>query len=763
MPNKNLDAFSWISDTRYGNSSDILEFGEQHIRNLNSSYANIINLSNNLGHSENPEIVTNGSNVYALWLDDTNGNIDIYFRRSVDNGSTFGETVNLSNNPGGSLNPTMVASRNTKNLYVVWEHIPGNNGEIFFTRSTDNGATFGTPIKIGNNTGLNGFPQVALSETNSNVHVVWHDSENGVMLRRSTDNGATFGKPIILSDENVDSQNPQIAISDDNNVYVAWQSNPQGRNGEIVFTRSTDNGSTFGKPISVTNENGSMPYNGSELIQNNSSDRKKQNILSFHPRLVSVPESKKLYVIWYSGFNVFHKNYHLLTDIYFTRSTDNGATFGKPISLTNYSVWAKSTDNGVPFVSPISLSGYSGWAPEPQIAISDDNNVYVAWQSNPQGRNGEISFAKSTDSGATFETPIILSDKSVDSQNPQIAISQDNNAYLVWNNNATGNEEIMLHKASPKNMDLISPNSIQKETDLPNNTTRYLPTMNPKRIALVERTFTDAAYDKSLYLFYNIKHNQSSNITKYTNLFSSKVIKQHSILPEFEIIVNHLKWLTPQSNVTILTDADVHDNPSLFMHNGTIKYDVVILGHNEYVTQLEYNNLRQFVASGGLLILLDGNVVYAEVKYDKENQTITLVKGHRWEFDGTFGLKSIDERWPNETTEWIGSNYCECHGDDIRFGNNPFGVRHNEEQYITNPGAKIILDYHAYNVSKTKYLPRDFKIATYELDYEKGKVITLGLFTDDALFNNDKFKKFFDSLLYYYLFREQNPQLTKVS
>jgi len=606
VPNKNLDAFSWISDTRYGNSSDILEFGEQHIRNLNSSYANIINLSNNLGHSENPEIVTNGSNVYALWLDDTNGNIDIYFRRSVDNGSTFGETVNLSNNPGGSLNPTMVASRNTKNLYVVWEHIPGNNGEIFFTRSTDNGATFGTPIKIGNNTGLNGFPQVALSETNSNVHVVWHDSENGVMLRRSTDNGATFGKPIILSDENVDSQNPQIAIS-------------------------------------------------------------------------------------------------------------------------------------------------------------DDNNVYVAWQSNPQGRNGEISFAKSTDSGATFETPIILSDKSVDSQNPQIAISQDNNAYLVWNNNATGNEEIMLHKASPKNMDLISPNSIQKETDLPNNTTRYLPTMNPKRIALVERTFTDAAYDKSLYLFYNIKHNQSSNITKYTNLFSSKVIKQHSILPEFEIIVNHLKWLTPQSNVTILTDADVHDNPSLFMHNGTIKYDVVILGHNEYVTQLEYNNLRQFVASGGLLILLDGNVVYAEVKYDKENQTITLVKGHRWEFDGTFGLKSIDERWPNETTEWIGSNYCECHGDDIRFGNNPFGVRHNEEQYITNPGAKIILDYHAYNVSKTKYLPRDFKIATYELDYEKGKVITLGLFTDDALFNNDKFKKFFDSLLYYYLFREQNPQLTKVS
>jgi hypothetical protein len=240
-------------------------------------------------------------------------------------------------------------------------------------------------------------------------------------------------------------------------------------------------------------------------------------------------------------------------------------------------------------------------------------------------------------------------------------------------------------------------------------------------------------------------------------LLSSKDIRQYSILPEFETIVNHLKWLTPQSNITVLTDADVHNSSTLFADNGTIKFDVIILGHNEYVTQLEYSNLRQYVANGGLLILLDGNVFYAEVKYDKKNQTITLVKGHGWEFDGTSASKSVDERWAKETTEWVGSNYCECWGvDNIRFSNNPFGVRHNEEQYITNPDAKIILDYYAYNTSKNTFLPRDFKIATYELDYQKGKVITLGLYTDDLLFKNDKFRQFFDSLLYYYVFREQS-------
>jgi len=192
------------------------------------------------------------------------------------------------------------------------------------------------------------------------------------------------------------------------------------------------------------------------------------------------------------------------------------------------------------------------------------------------------------------------------------------------------------------------------------------------------------------------------------------------------------------------------------MTNGTIKYDSILLGHNEYVSQSEYSNLRQFVANGGILILLDGNVFYAEVKYDKKNQTITLVKGHGWEFDGTTASKTVNERWATETTEWVGSNYCECYDVDIRFGNNPFGVIHNEEQYITNPDAKIILDYHAYNASESKFLPRNFKIATYELGYQKGKVITLGLYADDLLFYNGKFRQFFDSLLYYYVFRDLN-------
>ena len=42
--------------------------------------------------------------------------------------------------PGGAYNPQIIAEYNY--VFVVWEHTPDNNGQIFFKRSVDNGNTF---------------------------------------------------------------------------------------------------------------------------------------------------------------------------------------------------------------------------------------------------------------------------------------------------------------------------------------------------------------------------------------------------------------------------------------------------------------------------------------------------------------------------------------------------------------------------------------------------------------------------------------------
>ena len=166
-------------------------------------------------------------------------------------------------------------------------------------------------------------------------------------------------------------------------------------------------------------------------------------------------------------------------------------------------------------------------------------------------------------------------------------------------------------------------------------------------------------------------------------------------------------------------------------------YDVIILGHQEYVTQSEYDNLKHFVANGGTL------VIYAEVKYDRTTNSLTLVKGHGWAFNGQSAWRSVAERWAKETSQWIGSNYL-CYSCDIRFSNDPFEYRHHEEQYITNPKDLILIDYKALVSNYSKTIKPT--IAAYELNYQKGKVIAFGIYSEDIIFNS-RFDKYFHSLV----------------
>jgi hypothetical protein len=272
-------------------------------------------------------------------------------------------------------------------------------------------------------------------------------------------------------------------------------------------------------------------------------------------------------------------------------------------------------------------------------------------------------------------------------------------------------------------------------------------TILPEKIAYVAPTFTTAAYNDKFYVFYRLEEHipHKVNVTSNIDLLTSRVMD----LPPQQI--KHA-FLGLASNLQVITDEDVN-NGSIFTYKNTSgnntnqpinRFDVLILGHQEYVTQKEYDNLRHFVASGGTLILLDGNVFYAQVSYDRHHHSITLVKGHGWAFNRKSAWKSVSERWARETSQWVGSNFlpCVC---PVTFANDPFEYKHHEEQYITNHNDTILINYDATLITKhqIKYKP---VIATYELHYKKGHVIALGLYSDDIL-SNVKFDKYFDTLL----------------
>jgi hypothetical protein len=79
----------------------------------------------------------------------------------------------------------------------------------------------------------------------------------------------------------------------------------------------------------------------------------------------------------------------------------------------------------------------------PPIATSGDNDVYIAWWSNKTG-NDEVMFKVSTDGGKTFSTKMNLSNTpNSESQDVEI-VAAGNNVYVTWwERNQTMNEPVM--------------------------------------------------------------------------------------------------------------------------------------------------------------------------------------------------------------------------------------------------------------------------------------------------------------------------------
>jgi hypothetical protein len=160
------------SDSRSGGSDDTFL---RKSTNNGASFGNEVNLSNNEGSSFDPDLDVTGKNVYVSWVDDTPGNNDIFFRKSTNEGNSFASTMNLSNNEGNSDNP-QISSLGTA-VRIVWQDDTQGNSDIFFKASGNRGESFGSTKNLSNNNGGSFNPMIISAE--DNVYTVWSDDTPG--------------------------------------------------------------------------------------------------------------------------------------------------------------------------------------------------------------------------------------------------------------------------------------------------------------------------------------------------------------------------------------------------------------------------------------------------------------------------------------------------------------------------------------------------------------------------------------------------------
>ncbi len=206
-------------------------------------------LTNSTLESYNPAIDISGSVVHVVWHDYRDGNYEIYYKRSTDYGTTWGADTRLTNNSAWSINACVTVSGLI--VHVVWgEGQPFSESLVFYKRSTDGGLTWGANTQISNNSSSRPVhPSIKVS--GSVLHLVYDVMDRDVYYNRSTDGGTTWGTAILIRSFEVGHlHNPNVAFSG-SVVHVVWHEGSYA--GGAYYRRSTDEGITWGGITNITN------------------------------------------------------------------------------------------------------------------------------------------------------------------------------------------------------------------------------------------------------------------------------------------------------------------------------------------------------------------------------------------------------------------------------------------------------------------------------------------------------------------------------
>jgi len=225
-------------------------------------------------HLSNPPVGTGN------WID------RIVCQKSLDSGQTWnnGSFVGLNGTKAQDKQWTVV-DRNNNNIYMTWTQfdtygsaLPSDSSIILFSKSTDGGDTWSTPLRINKVAGdcldddetvEGATPAVG---PNGEVYVAWAGPA-GLVFNKSTDQGTTWLKQDVFIDSMIGGWSYNIPgifranglpvtkcdLSGGPNhgtIYVNWSSQGTDTTStDVWLSKSTDGGNTWSKAIRVNDNN----------------------------------------------------------------------------------------------------------------------------------------------------------------------------------------------------------------------------------------------------------------------------------------------------------------------------------------------------------------------------------------------------------------------------------------------------------------------------------------------------------------------------
>jgi len=200
----------------------------------------------------------------------------LFVAKSTDGGNTFTPVIvwsALSSVVRFNDKEWVAVDSKTGNVYIGWAIFTMMlTARVMFSRSTDGGQTWSTPITVSETRqgeiNLQGTALIVDSE--SNVHITFLDYGTGqVRYAKSTDQGQSFSTPVNVAPftpiasplPNGNYRTPTMTMLDvdttglntSGNLYVTWADYGSG-NADIMLAYSHDNGGSWKGPVKVNND-----------------------------------------------------------------------------------------------------------------------------------------------------------------------------------------------------------------------------------------------------------------------------------------------------------------------------------------------------------------------------------------------------------------------------------------------------------------------------------------------------------------------------
>jgi hypothetical protein len=324
-----------------------------------------------------PRIAVSGDTIHVVWYQW----YEVFYKRSVDGGITWGDSVPLSLiDTHESFQEDIAVEHN--DVYVVWAKASSEQDQgIYFRKSTDGGTSWGSisPIALAG-PDYYGLYRPTITVKDSMVFVVYQKHINGhhcLRLKKSLNWGETWSGEISVSERGAEGISPK-AIHNYAGLYVVHGS------GLIIWcNRSTNWGDSWSDDIFISDMDSSIAQWPS----------------------IGADDNGGVYITW---FDYRYSPYGWTGDIFLRRSTNNGESWDSIVVLT---------DNHLCIESDV---------------CADTSSVHVVWHDERYSDlHSEIYGRRSTAQGASWLPEERLTDAPYQSYDPRITTS-DGWMHMVW-------------------------------------------------------------------------------------------------------------------------------------------------------------------------------------------------------------------------------------------------------------------------------------------------------------------------------------------